>query len=200
MAKKKQTGLKLVLRFISSVIFASFLMITLCGCSDEKVNPLGTIKTNGESLKEENYALQIDCSGRYNGVYLPATKVDSQLYPLYFTGNWRQLPNGTQKNWYMATTAEKGARVDLCATMTRCVFDFWDYEMYDDPGTIQILLDDNVIGTYNLATMNANGYKQLDYVVTTHKNTVATASVMLLSGRMVLSGVQINCFNPHWQY
>ena len=143
----------------------------------------------------------MDCSGLYNGVYLPQKKKDvSQLYPLRFTGKWKQIPNGNTNNWYMATTDEVGARVDLCATMTRCVFDFWDYEFYDNPGTIQLLLDNRVVGTYNLARMNSNGYKILDYVVATQKNTVATASVVLLSGRMVLTGVQLNVFNPNWPY
>ncbi len=200
MTRKRQTNLN-----ISNKIF--FLLISLIniyiitGCSDEKVNPLGTEKLNGEAPKEEAYAIQMDCSGIYNGQYLPVKKKDvSQLYPLRFTGNWKQIPNGETKDWYMATTSEVGARVDLCATMTRCVFDFWDYEFYDNPGTIQLLLDDKVVGTYNLARMNSNGYKILDYVIATQKNTVATASVVLLSGRMVLTGVMLNVFNPHWPY
>lgn len=201
MAKRKQTKIRSFFRFVGSLIAASFLTIMLSGCSDEKVNPLGTEKLNGEAPKEEAYAVQMDCSGLYNGVYLPQKKKDvSQLYPLRFTGKWKQIPNGTTNNWYMATTDEVGARVDLCATMTRCVFDFWDYEFYDNPGTIQLLLDNRVVGTYNLARMNSNGYKILDYVVATQKNTVATASVVLLSGRMVLTGVQLNVFNPNWPY
>lgn len=200
MANKFLKNLKKFVRFITCLFYAIVITILLSGCSDEKVNPLGTEKTNGEALKEEAYAIQMDCSGIYNGDYLPKTKWVSQLYPLRFTGNWKQIPNGTAKDWYMAMTSEVGARVDLCATMTRCVFDFWDYEQYDDPGTVQILLDDNPVGTFNLARKNSNGYKALDYVVATHKNTVATASVVLLSGRMVLFGCQVNAFNVHWQY
>ena len=201
MAKRKQTKKISIYRLINGLFLAFITVILLSGCSDEKVNPLGTQKLNGEAPKEEAYAIQMDCSGIYNGVYLPQKKKDvSQLYPLRFTGNWKQIPNGTTNNWYMATTDEVGARVDLCATMTRCVFDFWDYEFYDNPGTIQILLDNRVVGTYNLARMNSNGYKILDYVVATQKNTVATASVVLLSGRMVLTGVQLNVFNPNFPY
>ena len=201
MAKRKQTKKVSIYRLINGLFLAFITVILLSGCSDEKVNPLGTQKLNGDAPKEEAYAIQMDCSGIYNGVYLPQKKKDvSQLYPLRFTGKWKQIPNGTTNNWYMATTDEVGARVDLCATMTRCVFDFWDYEFYDNPGTIQILLDNRVVGTYNLARMNSNGYKILDYVVATQKNTVATASVVLLSGRMVLTGVQLNVFNPNFPY
>ncbi len=201
MAKRKQTKKISIVRCLSGLLLAFFTAVILSGCSDEKVNPLGTQKLNGEAPKEEAYAIQMDCSGLYNGVYLPQKKKDvSQLYPLRFTGNWTQIPNGTTKDWYMATTDEVGARVDLCATMTRCVFDFWDYEFYDNPGTIQLLLDNRVVGTYNLSRMNSNGYKILDYVIATQKNTVATASVVLLSGRMVLTGVQINVFNPNFPY
>lgn len=201
MAKRKQFKSVSICRFFSSLFLATFVAIMLSGCSDEKVNPLGTEKLNGDAPKEESYAIQMDCSGLYNGTYLPQNKKNvTQLYPLRFTGNWKQLPNGTTDDWYMATTSQVGARVDLCATMTRCVFDFWDYEFYDNPGTIQLLLDGKVVGTYNLARMNSNGYKILDYVVATQKNTVATASVVLLSGRMVLTGVQINVFNEHFPY
>lgn len=201
MAKRKQSKSLSVYRFFSGLFLATFVAIMLSGCSDEKVNPLGTEKLNGDAPKEEAYAIQMDCSGLYNGTYLPQKKKDiTQLYPLRFTGNWKQIPNGTTDDWYMATTSQVGARVDLCATMTRCVFDFWDYEFYDNPGTIQLLLDNKVVGTYNLKRMNSNGYKILDYVISTQKNTVATASVVLLSGRMVLTGVQINVFNPNFPY
>ena len=201
MAKRKQTKKRSIIRYLSGIFLAFFTAIVLSGCSDEKVNPLGTQKLNGEAPKEEAYAIQMDCSGIYNGTYLPQKKKDiSQLYPLRFTGKWKQIPNGTIDDWYMATTDEVGARVDLCATMTRCVFDFWDYEFYDNPGRIQLLLDNKVVGTYNLARMNSNGYKILDYVIATKKNTVATASIVLLSGRMVLTGVQLNVFNPNFPY
>ena len=198
---RKQNKVSRFVRFFSSAILAFFVVVLLSGCSDEKVNPLGTEKLNGDAPKEEAYAIQMDCSGIYNGTYLPQKKKDvSQLYPLRFTGKWKQIPNGTIDDWYMATTSEVGARVDLCATMTRCVFDFRDYEFYDNPGTIQLLLDGRVVGTYNLSRTNSNGYKILDYVIATQKNTVATASVVLLSGRMTLTGVQINVFNPRFPY
>lgn len=200
MAKRKQTGIKRIVRLLTGAIVAFFVATFLSGCADEQFNPLGTQKVNGEAPKEESYCIQMDCCGYYNGEYLPVTKKITQLYPMRFTGNWTLIPEGIKKDWYMATTAEKGARVDLCATMTRCVFDFWDWEFYDDPGVIQVLLDDQVLGTYDLKRKSDKGFKILDYVVATQKNTVATASIVLLSGRMVLSGCQVNVFNKHWPY
>ena len=116
MVKRKQSKSLSVYRFFSSLFLATFVAIMLSGCSDEKVNPLGTEKLNGDAPKEEAYAIQMDCSGLYNGTYLPQKKKDiTQLYPLRFTGNWKQIPNGTTDDWYMATTSQVGARVDLCA-------------------------------------------------------------------------------------
>lgn len=191
-----------VIKLTGGLFLACFLSIMLSGCWDEHVNPLGSEKFNGEAPKEEAYAVQMDCKGIYNGEYLPKFRNATSLHQLRFTGDWEQLHNstGSTVDWYMAMTSEVGARVDLCATMTRCIFDFWDYEFYDNPGKIQILLDDKVVGTCDLSRKNPNGFKVLDYVVATQKNTVATASIVLLSGRMVLTGVQANIFNVHWPY
>ena len=76
-AKRKQNKIRSFVRFVGSLIAASFLVVMLSGCSDEKVNPLGTEKLNGEAPKEEAFAVQMDCSGLYNGVYLPEKKNQS---------------------------------------------------------------------------------------------------------------------------
>lgn len=200
MTRKWQTILELVFRLISGAFVAFFICVFLCGCADERLNPLGTEQMNGSAPKQEAYCIQMDCKGYYNGVWLPKDNYVSQSYPMRFTGKWTQIPNGVRDDWYMAMTSEVGARLDICATMTRCVFDFWDYEFYNNPGTIQVLLDDRVVGTFNLARTNSNGFKILDYVVATQKNTVATASIVLLSGRMVVSGAQVNVFDSHFPY
>lgn len=200
MANKNQKLLRRIVRVLTGAAMAFLTAVMLTGCADEANNPFGTESLNGNAPKEEAYCVQMDCSGIYNGTYLPVTKKISQLYPLRFTGNWKQIQTNTQDDWYIATTAQVGARVDLCATMTRCLFDFWDYEMYDNPGTIELQIDGRSLGTYNLARKDSAGNKILEYVVATQKNTCATASIILRSGRMTLSGVQVNMFNVHWPY
>lgn len=200
MVRKKRHFFAKAVRVFSGAVLAFISVITLSGCANEANNPFGTESLNGAPPKEEAFCVQMDCKGIFNGKYLPNSKDVGQLYPLRFTGDWKQIQSNRLDDWYIATTNQAGARIDVCAVMTRCLFDFWDYEMYDNPGSIELQLDGRSLGVYNLARKDANGNKILEYVIATQKNTYATASIILRSGRMTLSGCQINCFNVHWPY
>ncbi len=188
-------------RLLTAVFFYGLAAIFLAGCAAEEHNPLAVEKLNGEPPKQEFFSIQLDCTGILNGEFFPGGMVSQlpYMHPVNFVGNWsmRYMP---ASGWYMATTAEAGARIDIVATMSRVVFDFWDYEMYDNPGRVKFSIDDRDLGAFDLARPGPDGLKFLNYQVATQKNSVATVSMVLESGRVTVTGFLINILDPRFPY
>ncbi len=198
MKTKGQAGL--FSKVVRAILIYGCVAFILAGCAAESPNPLAVENLNGDPPKQEMLSLELDGRGFINGVFQPGkTTLPSQIYPINYTGNW-ELIYMTRSRWYMAMTEEAGARIDIVATMSRVVFDFWDYEFYDDPGKVTFLIDDRPLGTFDLARAREDGQKFLNYQITTQKNDVATISMILESGRVVVTGYLINSLDPAYQY
>lgn len=199
MTKKRQTGS--VLRCLQAVLVYALIAVILSGCAAESPNPLAVENLNGSPPKQESYSIQLDCTGILNGAFFPGGNIPSHafMHPVNFTGAW-SMKLMDKSQWYMATCDDAGARVDIVATMSRVVFDFWDHEFYDNPGRVTFLIDNRPLGTFDLARTGANGLKLMNYQVATQKNTVATVSMILESGRVTLTGFVINTLDPKFPY
>ncbi|MDD3147767.1 MAG: hypothetical protein PHD82_10720 [Candidatus Riflebacteria bacterium] len=199
MTIRRQTVL--VWRWFQIVLFYVLAAVFLSGCAAESPNPLAVENLNGAPPKQEGYSIQLDCSGILNGAFFPGGNIPSSPYahPVNFSGKW-SMKHMDRSQWYMATCAEAGARIDVVATMSRVVFDFWDYEFYANPGKVTFLIDDRKLGTFDLARPGADGLKFLNYQIATQKNTVATVSMILESGRVTVTGFLINTFDKNFPY
>lgn len=199
MANRRQTGF--VVRCIQAGIFYVLVVILLAGCAAESPNPLAIENLNGSPPKQEKYSVQLDCRGVVNGVFVPGGQMASKnnMYPINYAGSWKMV-FADKSQWYMATSDDVGARIDVVATMSRVIFDFWDYEFYDNPGRVTFLIDNKPLGSFDLASTGADGGKLLNYQVTTQKNTVATVSMILESGRVTVSGYLINTLDEKYLY
>lgn len=182
-------------------LFAVYTVIItiFCGCAAEENNPLAVEKLNGAPPKQELLARSFDARGIVNGKFYPGDTISPNVYPIRYTGDWgfRKM---TKSQWYMAISDTPDARIDIVATMSRVVFDFWDYEMYDNPGRVRFEIDGQVLGTFELARDATDGMKYLNYQVTTQKNTVATVSMIIESGRAVVTGYLINALDSRYPY
>lgn len=199
MAYRRQTVF--VVRCVQVVFFYALVAFLLAGCAAESPNPLAVEKLNGAPPKQEQYSMALDCRGILNGAFVPGGQIPTMPYmhPINYTGDWKMIFTESS-NWYMATSNDIGARIDVVATMSRVVFDFWDYEFYDNPGRVTFLIDGKPLGTFNLASKGADGMKLLNYQVSTQKNTVATVSMILESGRVTVSGFLINTLDQKYLY
>lgn len=199
MKKKEQTGL--VARVLRAVLVYGAAAFLLAGCAAESANPLAVENLNGDPPKQELLTVQLDARGVVNGVLKPGDKepVRPQMHPINYTGEWDIIYH-SKSQWYMAMSDQAGARIDVVATMSRVVFDFWDYEFYDNPGKVTFLIDGQALGTYDLARSREDGQKFLNYQVTTQKNEVATVTMILESGRVVVTGYLINALDPDFLY
>ncbi|HNW33788.1 MAG TPA: hypothetical protein PKM25_02575, partial [Candidatus Ozemobacteraceae bacterium] len=109
-------------------------------------------------------------------------------YPVSYTGDWRLIRVNNVDGYYMAISSTPGASVEITASASRAVIDFWDYEMYANPGSVDFELDGTSLGRFNLkGAVNANG-KILDYQVTTGKTTASTIRMTLVTGSVVICG------------
>ena len=199
MANGRQTGF--VLRCFQAVLFYALVAVLLAGCAAESPNPLAVEKLNGAPPKQERYSMELDCRGIVNGAFMPGGIVPTQpyTYPVNYTGDWKMVYSDSS-HWYMATSAQVGARIDFVATMSRVVFDFWDYKLYDNPGRVKFLIDNKPLGSFNLARDGANGLELLNYQVATQKNTMATVTMILESGRVTVSGFLLNTLDDKYLY
>lgn len=186
------------------VFFAAFVIssIVLNGCAAEKPSPLAKEDLNGDPPKQESLSRELDARGIINGIYQPGDTMpySDNFYPVNYSGDWRLIPAGEKSDWHMITTDSPGARVDLVATLSRAIFEFWDYEFYDNPGEVTFYIDGKNLGTYDLARANEAGDKFLSYQVATQKNTVATISMVLQSGRVTIAGYLLNFLDERFPY
>lgn len=199
MKSKGQT--EVVLRLVRAIFFLGLTAVLLAGCAAESPNPLAVENLNGDPPKQERLTMELDARGVINGLVQPGGTVPSRpdMHPVNYTGNWG-LIFSTSSQWYMAVADKAGSRVDVVATMSRVIFDFWDYEFYADPGKVTFLIDGKSLGTFDLARSRPDGQKFLNFQVTTQKNTVATVTMILESGRAVVSGYLINALDPKYPY
>lgn len=172
------------------------------GCAAESPNPLAVENLNGSPPKQESVAMELDARGIINGVFQPGEVVpySPEFYPVRYTGNWSLLSTGPRSNLYTITSDTIGARVDIVATLSRVVFDFWDYEFYDNPGKVSFYIDGNNLGTFDLARAAAENQKILNYQIATQKNTVATISMILEQGRVAITGYLFNYLDERFPY
>ena len=198
MTIRRQTVL--VWRWFQAGIFFMALMI-LTGCAADATNPIAVEEINGAPPKQESLAMQLDCRGIFNGSFFPGGSEPASYYahPLHYVGQW-SMRLMEKSNWYMTTCDQAGARIDVVATMSRLIFDFWDYEMYENPGRVSFLLDGKKLGTFDLSRRAADGQKFLYYQVTSQKNTVATVTMILESGRVTLTGFSITALDRNFPY
>ncbi|MGM0600733.1 MAG: hypothetical protein ACQETH_13065 [Candidatus Rifleibacteriota bacterium] len=191
--------------FLKSAAFFSIIIIVstvLNGCAAEKPSALAKEDLNGNPPKQELVSMELDARGIINGVFQPGdtTPYSDNFYPVNYSGDWSLIHAGEKSDWYMMTTDAVGARVDLVATLSRAVFEFWDYEFYDNPGEVTFYIDGKNLGTYDLARANEAGDKFLTYQVATQKNSIATISMVLKSGRVTIAGYLLNFLDERFPY
>jgi hypothetical protein len=197
----KANRLKSSISALCVFFLATILAVTLSGCGAEKHNPLGVEEVNGAPPKYDGVMLNLDASGVINGLYEPGgDEYVADHYPIKYTGNWRLINSHSKQNWHTITSKEKGAQLDIVGTFSRIVVDFWDYDFYPDAGNVTFYVDGNPVGTYDLARAKADGVKLLEYQVATQKNTVATVTMKINSGRVVIAGYILVHLDERYQY
>ncbi len=199
-------------RFIKRLTFAFktvvgiwlfiILAMVLSGCAAERDNPLAVETLNGAPPKQESVAMELDARGLLNGKLVPsgATPSDLTNNVITYTGNWTPIKSSNSPEWYTMTSETPGAQVEIVATLSRLVFDFWDYEFYPDPGNVSFFIDGKPLGSFQLARTSADGRKITDYQISTQKNTVATITMKLNSGRVTISGYLLLFLDKNYPY
>jgi hypothetical protein len=71
------------------------------------------------------------------------------------------------------------------------IIDFWDYDQYASPGTVLFYQDDQPLGRFNLDRNETATTKTVDYQIVTGKTTVSTVTMILESGRAVVTGFRL---------
>ena len=173
--------------FTGMILFA----ITLGGCAAETANPLGTEKLGGTPPEQESFAeFPVDCRGYFNGVFEPAGTSPALpgLYPVSYVGSWTLIPAAQNQNLYMAECDKAGSTCTIVGTFSRVIFEFWNYKLYPNPGTVNFQIDGKSIGSFALARDDSRGDQILDYVLTNSSQKLATYTMTLQSGRCVVSG------------
>lgn len=190
------------LKILQAILLFVIVAAILGGCAAEKPNPLAVENLNGEPPKQESFSMQFDSRGLINGVLQPENTLPygRTYYPIRYSGDWHLIDAGPKSQWYTITCDEPGASVDVVATLSRVVFDFWDYEFYDNPGKVSFYIDGKPLGSFDLARAAAQDQKVLSYQVSTQKNTVATITMVLESGRVVISGYLFNFLDERYPY
>ena len=176
------------------VCFLGGMLLWGLGCTLEKQNPVATeVIGSPDSAPEEHYQMMLDARGFIGDVFMPANTIRYQAnsYPVNYVGSWTIVRTSPRANWYMALNKAPGSVVHVVATATRVIFDFWDHEFYDDPGTVSFFVDGAPVGSFDLKRREADGRKIDDYMVVTGKSTVATVSMRLDSGKVVLTGYML---------
>ncbi|MBF0501391.1 MAG: hypothetical protein HQM09_14720 [Candidatus Riflebacteria bacterium] len=176
-----------MLSMTSLTILCVCLAILMSGCAAESGNPLGTQNIGSGTKLQESMVLDLDARGYVNGKFFPSTDPHYDAYFANYWGKWN-LATAAQDTYYMMSSSTPGDRVDIVGTYSRAVFEFYDYQMYANPGNVRFSLDGRLLGDFNLARKDPNGNKIIEYVVSTGKTTVATISMSIVSGTAMISG------------
>ena len=176
------------------------MLVFLTGCGAESGMPLPIEKLNGTPPVMEGSIMDLDARGVINGNFQPGnvSTYDVNFYPVNYTGSWTLISH--RGNLYSITCAEKGARIDIVATLSRVTFDFLDPDTYDNPGSVTFLIDNKPLGVFVLKRKGNNGDNLMDYQISSQKNTVATISMILNSGRVSLAGYLLTFFDRFHHY
>ncbi|HOY69003.1 MAG TPA: hypothetical protein PLP29_19160 [Candidatus Ozemobacteraceae bacterium] len=182
--------MRALVRLFAGTALAVSSLLLLAGCGAEQNNPIAVQAVGSPPPRFESALIDLDARGFINGVFQPDEKIAfaELAYPVRYTGDWKLIKVNSHDGHYMITSTTPGARMDLVASVSRAIIDFWDYEMYQNPGRVRFELDGAPVGSFNLAgATNATG-KINDYQVATGKTDVATISLILESGRVVICG------------
>lgn len=173
------------------LLLFAFVSILFSGCAEEKNNPIAVQNVGGEPPTNETIMMDLDARGFVNGVFHPGTDISISTinYPVKYTGDWRVIKNENIGGYYIIMSETPGARVDIVASMSRVVFEFWNSDSYSNPGTIKFELDGADLGEYDLKSGLGNDGEINHYQVTTGKSNLgSTVSMKLLTGTVVISG------------
>ncbi len=173
------------------VIATVTLAVFLPGCDNEKNNPLGTETVGTPTTSQETFGMDLDARGFVNGSFMPNDRFSPYIYPVHYEGAWNLVPVNVPATYYMMTSAATGSTMTVTATATRIIFEFYDYEMYAGAGSVQFALNGAPQGTFSLARRSSTGDKILQYMVMSDGHTLASATMTLLSGRVVVTGVYL---------
>ena len=187
--------IRTVVRFSVAVILTCAVITAVTGCGAEAGNPLAVEKMGGSPSLPESMMTIIDCRGFLNGLSIvdgrPPALENPYHHPVHYVGTWTPILGSHESKWMMIHSDSPGSTASIVATMSRVVFDFFDYQMYSDPGVVEFSLDGNVIGEYSLARSAQSGQKILEYMITTNKTSIATVTMTLKSGSVVIAGYML---------
>jgi hypothetical protein len=194
--------LALAFKTIVGIWFLIILTMALSGCAAERDNPLAVENLNGDPPKQESVAMEIDARGVLNGKLVPSGDTPSDLsnQVITYAGNWIPVKSSNSPEWYTMTSVTPGATVEIVATLSRIVFDFWDFDFYENPGNVSFFIDGKPLGSFDMARSSDAGQKITDYQITTQKNTVATITMKLNSGRVAISGYLLLFLDKNYPY
>ena len=164
--------------------------VLLSGCSAEAANPLGTENIGGSPTRVEALVRDLDARGVLNGQFNPNDVFGHWNYPIQYVGSWTIVQNGFRgEEFFTAVSDHPGDRVSIVATFSRAVIEFYDWEMYRNPGTIGVTINGESAGTFELARRDEKGMKILEYVVTNpDPDRVATVTMTLVRGSVAITG------------
>jgi hypothetical protein len=167
----------------------SLAFLLLLGCAAEKGLQVGREDLGGTPVKHEELMMNIDARGFVNGEFQPTEfQAQPSSYPVSYSGDWSMRTSTSSEGWNTIQSAVPGAQVSVTATFSRLVFDFWDFELYQNPGVVRFELDGQSLGSHALAKRDAAGNKVLDYVITADPKKASQVTMTLESGRVVIFG------------
>ena len=163
--------------------------LLLLGCAAEKGIPIGRQDLGGAPPKYEDLMMNLDARGFVNGKFQPTDlKTMPNKYPVSYVGTWSMLTATNHESWNTIQSNSPGSQVTVTATCSRLVFDFWDFEMYQDPGVVHFDVNGQSLGRHALAQTDGAGNKINDYVITTDSSKASQVTMTLESGRVVVVG------------
>lgn len=169
------------------LVIAAFLF---SGCAEEVNNPIAVQTIGGAPPTNERIMMDLDARGFINGVFYPGTDItiNTIKYPVKYTGDWHMIKNENVGGYYIIMSETPGARVDIVASVSRVVFEFWDNQFYSNPGKVTFEIDGDEAGEFDLKTGPVDEGAINHCQVMTGKSELATVSMVLSTGTVVISG------------
>lgn len=177
-------------RTMAGLFCLAAVALLFSGCSGEENNPIAVETFGGSPAADERIMMDLDARGFINGVFHPGTDITISTinYPVRYTGDWHMIKNDNVGGYYIIRSGTPGSRVDITASCTRAVFEFWDNEFYANPGKVRFEVDGTPSGEFDLKTgpVDEGGINHCQ--VMTGKTGLATISMVLSTGTVVISG------------